>query len=156
MRILLHTPDTTASLLDLGDIDSATRLDTVVSLTDELLFVEDQPDPLDPSITVEDVVTVHQVEILHLHRNRHPRIPVEVRYHAQRLSEQFAPSATLGRIEKRAVRAFGISTADATDLVLRLRGAESDLDPEDHIGTLAGPHGHAVELDLVPAHRFAG
>lgn len=156
MRTLLHTSDPATPLLDLGDLDPAARLVDVVAVRDELLFLEDAPDPLDPHRTIAELVVVEQVEILHLHRHRRHRVEVDVRYHGRRVQDRYAPSATLRRVERHAVRELGIAGADAADLVLRLRGSDADLDPEDHVGTLAGPEGHAVALDLVPAHRFAG
>lgn len=156
MRTLLHTSDPANPLVDLGVLDAAARLGDVVPAADELLFLEDNPDPLDPTCSIRELVAVEQVEVLHLHRSRHRRVEVDVRYDGRRVEDRYAPSATLRRVERRAVRELGIADADAADLVLRRRGSEADLDPEDHVGTLAGPHGHPVALDLVPAHRFAG
>lgn len=156
MRTLLHTSDPANPLLDLGDLDPAARLTDVVAIADELLFLEDNPDPLDPTRSIRELVADEQMEILHLHRHRHRHIEVDVRYHGQHVQARYAPSATLHRVERRAVRELGIADADAADLVLRRRGSDADLDPEDHLGTLAGPGADAVALDLVPAHRFAG
>ena len=68
MRTLLHTSDPAEPLVDLGDLDPAAKLADLVAVRDELLWLEDGEEPLDPTRAIREVVTVEQVEILHLHR----------------------------------------------------------------------------------------
>lgn len=156
MRTLLHTSDPAEPLVDLGDLDPAAKLADLVAVRDELLWLEDGEEPLDPTQAIREVVTVEHVEILHLHRHAHLRIRVEIRYHGRRVQAEYPPSTTLRRVERRAVRELGLAPGDAAELVLRCLGTDADLDPELHLGTLAGPRGEVVELDLVPAVHFAG
>lgn len=156
MQVYLHTPDQHAPLLDLGEVEPTRPISDLVTVDqNELLWRENDDDPVDLTTTIGSVATETSA-VLHLHRHARRRITTEVRYNGRTITDEYGPGTTVAKIHRQSTKEFGIDRAEATDLVLRLRNTTDDLDPEDHLGTLAGPRGRRVELDLVPGQRFAG
>jgi len=165
VRAYLHTPDAADPVRDLGELDPATRLAEVVELQlGEQLWVEDGDDPVDSSMPLAELTGGDGASrgngttpaVVHLQRHRRNRITVVVSYNGRTVTDDYSPATTIAKVQRRAVRALNVAAAEAADLVLQQRGATESLDEDEHLGTLVGPDGEKLELDLVPAHRFAG
>ncbi|MEU5281716.1 hypothetical protein AB0G87_35510 [Streptomyces asoensis] len=84
------------------------------------------------------------------------RIEVTVAYAGTEKAVQAHPATRVRQVRKEAVEAFGIPSADAADLVLRLPGTTTDLRLADPIGSIVPAGSCAVTLDLVHAGRSQG
>lgn len=117
------------------------------------IWAEDAAEPLTADATAasladRDVVAVHVGK---------GQITVTVRYGSETRSESFGPGTKIDKVLDWATGrdGFEIPEGDRDDLVLRLHGSTDALDPDTHVGTLAGT-GESLALDLVPGDRFAG
>lgn len=97
-----------------------------------LVFLEDEDEPLHHSRKLGDCA-VQERAFIHCHKCRH--ISVTVNYNGTK-EKKFAPSATVGRVLKWALKEFGLSGQDAEDKVLRTDAKGQPLEPGTHIGTL--------------------
>lgn len=84
----------------------------------------------------------------HVHCHRCRKVEVTVFYNGEQ-NHTFGPSATIEKVLRWALRAFGLKGADALDKVLRLSDAPNDVLPETaHIGSFVKPSACEVRLNL--------
>lgn len=123
--------------------------------SEELLWLEDADDPLEPSITLEAAGLKHRD---HVHRGRCRRVDVKVRFNAVVKSREFSPASTASRVLKWATgkQGFDLTAAEAAKHALATPGADHALDPRVHIGSLVATGSCEILLDLVPKARFEG
>ena len=121
----------------------------------ELIWLEDADDPLEPSATLEAAGLKHRA---HVHRGRCRRVDVNVRFNAVAKSREFSPASTAARVLKWATgkQGFDLTPAEAAKHTLAVPGADHALDPRVHMGSLVGPGSCEILLDLVPKARFEG
>jgi hypothetical protein len=118
-----------------------------------LVFIEDMDDVLDGDKLLENVGVRHRTHV-HIHRCRH--IEVIVNFNGKKISKNFPPSATVGRVKKWAAKEFGMSEKDASEHVLQISGTKNSLDEDIHIGTLTKHPVCHISFDLVPKVRIEG
>lgn len=114
---------------------------------EELAFLENGDEPLDPSKKLVDC-GIKEKSIVHCHRCRH--VLVTVNYNGVTKQNQFPPSATVARVQKWAVKEFGLKGQDAEDKVLRTDANAQPLEPDTHIGSLTPPAVCSLSLYLTP------
>ena len=111
-----------------------------------LVFLEDEDEPLHHSRKLGECGAGAGRAFFHCHRCRH--ISVTVNYNGAK-EKNFAPSATVARVLKWALKEFGLKGQDAEDKVLRADAKGQPLEPETHIGTLVS-HTCSLTLYLTP------
>jgi len=114
---------------------------------DELAFLEDSDEPLDRTKKLVDC-GIKEKSVVHCHRCRH--VLVTVNYNGVTKQNRFPPSATVARVQKWAVKEFGLKGQDAEDKVLRTDANAQPLEPDTHIGTLTPASVCALNLYLTP------
>lgn len=114
---------------------------------DELAFLEDSDEPLDRTKKLVDC-GIKEKSIVHCHRCQH--VMVTVNYNGTTKQNQFPPSATVARVQKWAVKEFGLKGQDAEDKVLRTDANAQPLEPDTHIGTLTPASVCSLNLYLTP------
>jgi hypothetical protein len=121
---------------------------------ENLVWLENAEEPLDPSATLEAARVSHRGNV---HRGRCRKVETTVRFNGSK-SHAFSPATTVDRVLKWATgeHGFDLSPAEAAKHTLALPGADHPLDPRVHIGSLVAGGTCDVVLDLVPKVRFEG
>lgn len=120
-----------------------------------LVLAEDADEPLAPDATLEAAGIAHRGRV-HVHRCR--QVAVSVNFNADQKTEDFPPSATVGRVKKWAVgkKAFDLQGVDATEHLLQVCNSAVRPDEDVHIGTLVTVPDCGLCLDLVAKQRVEG
>jgi hypothetical protein len=150
MRIYVHDSegkrvveaDEAAALAEVTGADAGAKI-----------WAEDAAEPLAADATV-GVLANRDVAAVHVGRGQ---ITVSVTYAGATKSETFGPGTKIDKVLDWATGndGFNVPEGDRDDLVLRLKGSTDPLDPDTHVGTLAGK-GETLALDLLPGDKFAG
>lgn len=150
MRIYVH--DAEGKRVVEAD-EAATLADVTGAEAGVKIWAEDAAEPLAADATVA-VLSDRDVAAVHVGKGQ---ITVTVTFGHQTKSESFGPGTKIDKVLDWATGRDGLSipTGDRDDLVLRLKGSTEPLDPDTHIGTLAGK-GDTLALDLLPGDKFAG
>lgn len=117
------------------------------------IYIEDAEEAVDPNASLEEAGIHHRG---HVHVHRCHRIDVSVNFNARTETKVFPPSATVGRVKKWAVKAYGMSDKDAAEHVLQIAGSNVRPDEDIHIGTLVTHPACRISFDLVPKVRVEG
>lgn len=114
--------------------------------TDAFLFYEDEEEPLELSIVLDEQHDHKRIH--HVHRSK--TVEVVVHYGTGEKTHHFAPSTRVERILEWAIgpQGFAIDPAIAPEMELAVEGSEDELPGSAHIGRYAR-HGHRVELNLI-------
>lgn len=116
------------------------------------LFVEDEQDFKQKHLKGEE----HGIKKRHhIHCHRCKKVNVLVTYNSETKSFSVAPSATIKKIEKDALKEFKINEADAGDFLLKLEDG-TVLQPTEHIGSFASHDQCKVSLFLTAAKPIQG
>ena len=115
-------------------------------LGDELVFLENEEEPLDRKSKLADC-GIKEKSFIHCHRCR--QVLVTVNYNGTQ-QKKFAPSATVARVLRWAIKEFNLKGQDAEDKVLRTSANGQPLDPDTHIGSLTQPGVCSLNLYLTP------
>lgn len=92
---------------------------------------------------------------IHVHRCR--KIKVDVTFNGVTKEHSFGPGTTIAAVEKwAAIKAFGMTPADAAEHVLQITGKTERPEPDTHIGSLASCPDCQLAFDLVPLKRVEG
>lgn len=150
MRIYVH--DSEGKRVVEADAD-ATLAEVTGSEPGVKIWAEDAAEPLAADATVA-ALTDRDVAAVHVGKGQ---ITVTVTFGPETKSESFGPGTKIDKVLDWATGrdGFDIPEGDRDDLVLRLHASTDPLDPDTHIGTLAGK-GESLALDLVPGDKFAG
>lgn len=150
MRIYVH--DSEGKRVVEAD-EAATLADVAGAEAGAKIWAEDAAEPLAADATVAAIAD-HDVAAVHVGKGQ---ITATVTFGHETKSESFGPGTKIEKVLDWATGrdAFNIPAGDRDDLVLRLQGSTEPLDPDTHIGTLAGK-GDTLALDLVPGDKFAG
>lgn len=150
MRIYVHDSegkrvveaDDAAALADVTGADAGAKI-----------WAEDAAEPLSADATV-GVLADRDVAAVHVGKGQ---ITVSISFAGATRSETFGPGTKIDKVLDWATDkdGFNVPEGDRDDLVLRLKGSTDPLDPDTHIGTLAGK-GETLALDLLPGDKFAG
>lgn len=150
MRIYVHDSegkrvveaDDAAALADVTGADAGAKI-----------RAEDAAEPLSADATV-GVLADRDVAAVHVGKGQ---ITVSISFAGATRSETFGPGTKIDKVLDWATDkdGFNVPEGDRDDLVLRLKGSTDPLDPDTHIGTLAGK-GETLALDLLPGDKFAG
>ncbi|TDO58216.1 hypothetical protein EV651_110252 [Kribbella sp. VKM Ac-2571] len=151
MRVYVH--DSEGKRVIEADEDSSLVEAAGIDGGDARIWIEDTDEPVAVDAKV-GVLSDRAVAAIHVGKGQ---ITVSVTYNGQTRSDAFGPGTKIDKVLDWAVgsHGFDIPVGDQDDLVLREHGSPEDLDPDTHIGTLAGK-GDTLALDLVPGERFAG
>lgn len=142
-----------------GNADFKQLLDACFSLlpqdfkkNDFHLYVEDEDE--DSEVHLKDLKEIPDGLRVHLHRQK--GIDVVVRYAGRDVRRTFRPSATIARVKRWATHEFGLSPADAAELMLQISGTDTRPDADIHIGALVKSPQQSITFDLVPSPRVNG
>lgn len=118
------------------------------------VFSEDAEEPL--ALDQPLPASEHE-EPLRLHVHRCRSIEVAVTFNGVTKEHRFGPGKTVSSVKKwAAIKAFGMTPADAAEHVLQLVGTTDRPEPDTHIGSLVTrPHCQLL-FDLVPLKRVEG
>ena len=107
---------------------------------EDSIWVEERDDPLDLDARLEHVGLGHR---RHAHLGRCRTLTVVVRFNGTTKTREFLAVATKGRVFAWATgpQGFALSAAQRPKHALAVRGADHFLDPDVHVGSLAGPRG---------------
>lgn len=129
-------------------------LDRHAGLETALLFIEEQEEPIEDSVRVQDCATATGLKV-HLHRCRH--VETTVAFNGQQVERRFSPAATVARVKHwAAVEKFGMNAEEAGEHVLQIAGKHDRPAPGTHLGTLTDGRVCGVAFDLVPDQRVNG
>jgi hypothetical protein len=120
---------------------------------DVQLRIEGEEEPHERHRKLRDCGIKHRdhIDCHHCHK-----VAVAVFYNSEQ-TRSFAPSATIEKVLHWALRAFGLTGADALDKELRLPGAPNEVLPESaHIGSFVKPHACEVRLSLTSKTEVNG
>lgn len=132
-----------------ADLIKSTHGNGEIKMLEEVMvFVEDEDEPLDHSRKLGDCGLSGR-PFLHCHRCRH--IAVTVNYNGTLKEKKFAPSATVAKVLKWALKEFGLKGQDAEDKVLRIDAQSQPLEPETHVGSLVKHSMCSLNLFLTPS-----
>lgn len=150
--VLLRVPDnsTVQALIEVAQ-QHGVRVDG--SKDALLVFKEDEDEPVKADATLEAAGIGRRCRI-QVHRCR--RIEVSVNFNGKQAERKFAPSATIQRVTKWAVREFGLKDVDAAEHVLQLCGSTKRPDADTHLGALVAHTNCGICFDLVPKQRVEG
>lgn len=138
------------------DIIDAAKAHGLTSPNGEaLVLVEDVEEPLAPDARLEAAGIAHRGRV-HVHRCR--QVAVAVNFNADQKTEDFPPSATVGRVKKWAVgkKGFDLQGVDATEHLLQVCNSTDRPDEDVHIGTLVRVPDCGLCFDLVAKQRVEG
>ena len=119
---------------------------------DFLILQEDRENILESSETFSGAGIAHR-ERIHCHRCE--RIKTDVFYMSHK-SRSFPPSTTIHSVKMWAVREFGLSVNDASDLTLQIVGTSVKPEGDLHIGGLVKYPSCSICLELVPKKFIQG
>lgn len=152
MRV--HTYTTGNGGAQTRQVEPTARLTEIVALeADEHAYRLGEESELDVELTVAELFGDGPGHVI-VHRCR--RIAVTVAYGGRDTAIEAHPATHLRTVRERAVKAFGISPADAADLVLRLPGSTTDLNLAEPVGALVSAHTCSLSLDLIHTVRPQG
>ena len=114
-------------------------------LEEALLFIEDEPQPVELEIIVTDEYPHRRKH--HVHRTR--SIEVIVHYMSRSAHRQYPPSARVETVLAWALREFSIDPAIAPEFELALAGSTEELPSSRHIGSLIRHPCGRVEMNLI-------
>jgi hypothetical protein len=151
MDLYLHIENGEA--VDIVTVDGANKVDVLLAESDELLWLEDTDEPLDPAATL---VEVGLVDRAHVHRGRRRRIATTVRFNGAVKEREFPPGTTVERVFRWAVgnNGFDLPHDQRATHTLGVTGTDVEADRDAHVGSLAT--GGVVSFDLAPKARYAG
>ncbi|MFI9833743.1 hypothetical protein ACIHIX_39350 [Streptomyces sp. NPDC051913] len=136
------------------EVEATARLADVVMIeADAKAYRVGDETELDAQLTVAELFGEQPGHVV-VHKCH--RIEVTVAYAGTEKVVQAHPATRVRQVRKEAVEAFGIPSADAADLVLRLPGTTTDLRLTDPVGSIVPAGSCAVALDLVHAGRSQG
>lgn len=127
--------------------------DLLVLEEDEKVFVVDDEAELDVTVAVEALLAGRPG---HLATSACRQIGVTVGYAGAERVVKVHPAIRLRQVRRRAIAAFGISQADAADLILRLPGEIEDLDLNAPVTTIVPRRTCSTTVDLVHTVRPQG
>lgn len=152
MRV--HTYKGSQGEAETWEVEPQARLSDVVSVeADEKAYRVGDEVELDVELTVVELFGEQPGHVI-VHRCH--RIEVTIAYAGAEKVVRAHPATRVRQVRKEAVEAFGIPSADAADLVLRLPGTTTDLRLADPVGSIVPAGSCAVALDLVHAGRSQG
>lgn len=118
-----------------------------------LVFIEEEEIPVDGKLTLAEAKIGHRSRV-HIHRCK--VIEVQVHFKSETKSHRFAPSATVGRVQKWALDEFIKHGTDQTDHVLQICESDNRPNLDIQIGALTQSPGCKLCFDLVPVQRVEG
>ncbi|MFC7279218.1 hypothetical protein ACFQS1_35100 [Paractinoplanes rhizophilus] len=139
---------------DTREAEPHVRLAELVAVEeDEKVYPVDEEGELDLDLTLEALLTGRPG---HLAVSTCREVAVTVGYAGRDEVVRVHPATRLRRVRRRAIEQFGISPADAADLVLRVPGGAEDLDLTAPVSSIVPKHTCAVTVDLVHTVRPQG
>ncbi|TCR15938.1 hypothetical protein [Streptomyces sp. BK205] len=152
MRV--HTYRDSQGGTETREVEPQIRLSDVVSVEagEKAYRVGDEAE-LDVELTVAELFGEQPGHVV-VHKCH--RIEITVAYAGAEKVVGAHPATRVRQVRKEAIEAFGIPSADAADLVLRLPGTTTDLRLTDPIGAVVPAGSCTVALDLVHAGRSQG
>jgi hypothetical protein len=90
------------------------------------------------------------------HAGRCVQVQVTVRYAGRPETRHFPPAARIGRVRRWAIDKFGISDADANELVLQFAGSNVQPTRDQHVGSFVDPGTCNATFDLVRTYTVNG
>jgi hypothetical protein len=118
-----------------------------------VILIEDEDEELALDKRLDQVGIGHRSRV-HVHRCR--KVEVKVNFNGRQEMHKFGPGATVRRVKRWAVKAFGVPEVDATEHVLQICGTTKRPDEDVHIGTLVSHSDCSLCFDLVPEQRIEG
>jgi hypothetical protein len=123
------------------------------ALIEALVFVEDQFEPADHSITLLDA-GVREGSRVHIHTCR--RIEVSCHYNGNTRKMDFPPSGRVHHVKEKFSREFGIDPHDFGSFTLLICGSQEEPEENTQIGTLSTFPKCELCFDLVKRENVQG
>jgi hypothetical protein len=154
-----HEKSENKRLLEVPEVIIVEELITVVTAgtpfgenKEVLIFLDEIEEPVAPG---------HEVHVRpnhHVHFHRCKRIKVTVNYAGKLETHEFSPNATIEKVEKKALEAFGLKGADAKNKELHVHSATGPIAPlENKIGMYVAHHEScSVTVFLTPEMGYQG
>lgn len=122
---------------------------------DDLVWVVDEDEPLDPATLVSDLESAGKKELV---RHRCKKINISVSYNGIQEIIRVSPARKVRAVIRKAVRVdeFAIDPSASGDLELRRPGSDEAIDPSMPVGRLVRHGKCELSLDLMPSVRHAG
>jgi ribosomal protein L21E len=136
------------------DVDPVTKLIDLVTIeVDERVYRVGDDAEIDVDVSVVELFGSETGHVV-VHHCR--EIVVDISYTGAERKIKVHPSEHVKKVFEKAIADFGVSPADATDLALRLPGADVDLPTASPIGAFVAKGSCELRLDLVHARRPQG
>jgi hypothetical protein len=116
----LHRPRRSVEAFEVFDDDA--RIRDIITVADDLIFLDDDDEPIDVNLTLAQVIGGRGRHHHHYDIHRHPCrwINAYISYGDGTQTLQAAPSSRIATVRLRALDLFGIDPDAATNLVLRI------------------------------------
>jgi len=147
----LHRPRRSVEAFEVFDDDA--RIRDIITVADDLIFLDDDDEPIDVNLTLAQVIGGRGRHHHHYDIHRHPCrwINAYISYGDGTQTLQAAPSSRIATVRLRALDLFGIDPDTATNLVLRIPATDADLPESEYLSNQAGPKPCRIDLTLVPS-----
>jgi hypothetical protein len=147
----LHRPRRSVEAFEVFDDDA--RIRDIITVADDLIFLDDDDEPIDVNLTLAQVIGERGRHHHHYDIHRHPCrwINAYISYGDGTQTLQAAPSSRIATVRLRALDLFGIDPDTATNLVLRIPATDADLPESEYLSNQAGPKPCRIDLTLVPS-----
>jgi hypothetical protein len=147
LHLYVHRPGRDDQVIEIAD-DKA-RVRDVITVGDDLVFIDDEAEPVDIERTIAEIVDGrgrhHQRHDLHRHPCRWIDVHITFGNVTQRL--RAAPSA---RIETVRLIAADNLNAGAAQMALRLLGTDTELPDDAYLSGLSGRDPCRLDFELAP------
>ena len=145
----LHRPRHSVEAFEVFDDDA--RIRDIITVADDLIFVDDDDEPIDVNLTLAQAIGGRGKHHHHYDIHRHPCrwIDAHVSYGDATQTLQTPPSSRIATVRLRALDLFGLDPNTAETLVLRVPAADTELPESDYLSDLVGPKPCRIDLSLL-------
>ena len=151
LRLRLHRPRHSVETIEFAEYDA--RIRDILPIDDDLIFLDDDDEPIDVDLTLAQAISGRGKHHAHHDVHKHPCrwITAHISYGDATETLQVAPSSRVETVRRRALDIFGLTTAIATTLVLRVSDTGTYLRSRDYVSDLAGKEPCRLDLNLIPS-----
>jgi hypothetical protein len=151
LRLRLHRPHHRIETIEVSEYD--VRIRDVLSIDNDLIFLDEDEEPIDVDRTLAQVTTGRGKHHQHHDVHKHPCrwITAHVTYGDATETLQVAPSTRIETVRRRALDKFGLTPDVATTLVLRVSDTGTYVRHHDYVSDLVGQEPCRLDLNLIPS-----
>jgi hypothetical protein len=147
LYLYLHRPSREVQVLEV--LDEQVRLRELLTVGDDLIFLDEEPDPVDADRTLAALLTGRGRHRRRHDVHRHPcrSVDVHVGHGTDTRQLQVAPSSRVGTVRRLAVDAFALPAAGR--YTLRSAGATDELPDTAYVSDLPASRRCRLAFELV-------